>query len=218
MPNAEFDRLGRGAASGPRQLARRALIRCLPPSRFVTARGAQWLHRWTFDDGPHPEHTPRILDVLGQYGLSAAFFMIGEAAERQPDLVRRIVAEGHLLGSHSYAHPAAGTLHGGAWLDEMRRGRTVIEQIIGRSVPAFRPPHGHLELGTLGRLLVGDWQIVLWSVDPKDYAAVTAEAVIDHLHQARITERDIVLLHDTAAPTAQALESYLATVPEGTAR
>ncbi len=147
--------------------------------------------------------------MLGQHGLSAAFFLIGQAAERHADLVRRIVAEGHLLGSHSYGHPAAGTLHGGAWLDEMRRGRSVIEQIVGKPVPAFRPPHGHLELGTLGRLLAGDWQIVLWSVDPKDYADVTVEELIDRLEQSQIGDRDIVLLHDTMPSTSSGLDAFL---------
>jgi len=180
----------------------------------VTRRGTHWLHRWTFDDGPDPEHTPRLLDVLRQHDQRAAFFMIGEAAERYPELVRRIDRDGHLLGSHSHSHPAARTMHGRAWLEEMRRGRTVIEQLVGRSVPAFRPPHGHLEFGTLSRLLLGDWQVVLWSVDPKDYALDSAQEIFARLEQSQLTDHDIVLLHDTAAATVTALASFLATRPD----
>ncbi len=204
-----FDRLGRQQASSLRQLARRILLGAVPAARLAAHTGRQWSVQWTFDDGPDPEHTPPLLDLLARYRIRAAFFMIGSQAERHPALVRRIAADGHLVGSHSWSHPAAGSLRGTAYLADVRRGRAAIEQVVGQPVTAFRPPHGYLDAGIACRMIPGDWQIVLWSVDPKDYLLNQADVLSDRLSHAAITARDIVLLHDTGAVTAQGLELYL---------
>jgi peptidoglycan/xylan/chitin deacetylase (PgdA/CDA1 family) len=205
-----FDRLGRDGGSTLRQAARRLLIALLPERRLTTHTGPHWQPQWTFDDGPDPAHTPPVLDVLAEYGIRAAFFLIGEAASRHPALVRRIVAEGHLVGSHSHSHPARGTLGTAAYMADVDRGRATIEAITGTALPAFRPPHGYLSAGILRHLMRRDWQVVLWSVDPKDYAAAEPAAIVAHLDAARLTPRDIVLLHDTGVSTAAALARHLA--------
>ena len=88
-----------------RQIARKALVAVLPRRRFLasgpTSDGAVCL---TFDDGPHPEHTPRLLDVLAAQGIHATFFVVGARAAAHPEIVRRVVAEGHAIGHHSYHH------------------------------------------------------------------------------------------------------------------
>lgn len=211
MTSTGFDRMGRPRASRSRQLARRLLLGCLPRSRFCSTGGAHFPVRWTFDDGPDPEHTPRILEVLRKHDQRAAFFMIGSKAAAFPELVRRVVAEGHLVGSHSYNHPAAGALGTDDYLADIGRARTELEAITGQSVPLFRPPHGHLSVGVLARMMVKDWKIVLWSVDPKDYAIDCPSELTDRLFASKIAHPDIVLLHDTSSATAVGLEHYLAT-------
>ena len=96
-----------------RQIARRILAatvsRRLLVARGPTQQGLVWL---TFDDGPDPEHTPPLLDTLKACNVQATFFMIGMKAERHPDLVRRIAAEGHCIGNHSYHHERIDRLSG----------------------------------------------------------------------------------------------------------
>src|SRR5262245_55440479 len=91
--------------SALRQLAREALGLLLPKHRFaLRGRRCDGAIHWTFDDGPHPEHTPRVLDVLAESGASATFFVVGQQAEKYPELVRRIVHEGHAIGNHTWSH------------------------------------------------------------------------------------------------------------------
>lgn len=161
----------------------------------------------TFDDGPSPEVTPRILDLLSQAEVRATFFVLGERAERSPGLIRRIVAEGHTLALHSWDHaelvlPAARTIR-----RSLRRSLAVLPS--GR-VHHFRPPYGFKSLilpflvSRLGLDLVG------WSLDSRDYAACTSEAISRRV-LSRVRPRDIVLLHDGPANalTADALPAIL---------
>ncbi|KAF0243653.1 MAG: hypothetical protein FD180_3173 [Planctomycetota bacterium] len=97
----------------------------------------------TFDDGPHPEATPRTLDLLAKYGVRATFFVIGAQAGKWPELVRRIVSEGHLLGNHSFSHTRWGGFGFTAyWSREIERTSRVIDEIAGVRPAWFRPPFG----------------------------------------------------------------------------
>src|SRR5438874_7006796 len=87
-----------------RQLGKVVLAACLPSSRLlVHGPGVSGL-ALTFDDGPHPEHTPRLLDVLAEHGLKATFFVVGQQAERYPHVIRRMAREGHDVGNHTFHH------------------------------------------------------------------------------------------------------------------
>jgi peptidoglycan/xylan/chitin deacetylase (PgdA/CDA1 family) len=96
----------------------------------------------TFDDGPNPMWTPRLLDLLGRNGVKATFFMVGSYAQNEHGLVRRIADEGHLLGNHSWGHP--NLAHAGSLRihEELRRTSDMLEQITGQPVRFFRPPFG----------------------------------------------------------------------------
>ena len=96
----------------------------------------------TFDDGPNPVWTPRLLDTLGQHGVKATFFLVGSYAQREPVLVRRIVDEGHLVGNHSWSHPNLAITGGKRVREELFRTSEALEQITGRPVRYFRPPFG----------------------------------------------------------------------------
>src|SRR5262245_55083639 len=92
-------------ANPVRQLVKRALERALPPALFRVRESPRTRSVFlTFDDGPDPDHTPRLLDVLRHHDARATFFVVGERAERHPDLVRRAVREGHAIGHHSFTH------------------------------------------------------------------------------------------------------------------
>lgn len=150
----------------------------------------------TFDDGPHPVHTPQVLDVLRELGVHATFFMVGQRAADHPDLVRRIVAEGHSIGSHSATHPEPWTVGVRSLSADYRRGRSLVEEAAGTEVTLFRPPKGHWDLrGAIAarRSNLRPWR---WTVDPEDWRPDTSSTeIIDRL--AELTDGDVVLLHDS---------------------
>src|SRR3954451_6188313 len=145
----EMHRRSRGGAGRelPRKVARRArrirsaaLDRMAPVGRVC----GDDVVALTFDDGPHPGFTDRILDVLAELDVRATFFCVGKNAERHPGLLRRLRAEGHAIGSHSYSHPHPQQTAPATLARDYRRGRQVIEDVLSEGVTLFRPPHGHL--------------------------------------------------------------------------
>lgn len=194
-----------------RQLVRSALLRATPRSRLIaTLPSGSNAIALTFDDGPHPEWTPRILDALAAAGAKATFFVIGERADRYPDIVRRLAAEGHAVGHHSWTHSEPGSTSARVLLQEIRRTRALLEQLTGRPAPLFRPPHGKL---TALKLLAVWWErnaVVLWNKDPKDFGLPDAAALLAWAERQPLVAGDIVLLHDVHEQTALALPGILA--------
>jgi peptidoglycan/xylan/chitin deacetylase (PgdA/CDA1 family) len=151
----------------------------------------------TFDDGPHPEHTPRLLDALREHRAVATFFVVGREARRYPDLVRRIAAEGHELGGHTFSHAAAESVSVRRLLGEVRRTGKLLAAILGRETRLFRPPYGRLSPAKLGRLWLEGQSVVLWNADPKDLATASPEALRAWFRARPLRSGDLVLLHDT---------------------
>lgn len=130
----------RRVARGTRRRAGEALVnRVHAREALDPADGAVAL---TFDDGPHPEHTPAVLDELARLGVVATFFLVGQRAAERPDLVRKIVDAGHAVGSHSSSHIEPWTVPLVDLAREYRRGRSEVEAAVGRPVALFRPPKG----------------------------------------------------------------------------
>lgn len=149
----------------------------------------------TFDDGPHPSSTPRILDVLGELEVRATFFCVGRNAEAYPELVRRAVAEGHEVGSHSFTHPQPLTTPRRVLLDEYGRGRRAVEAAAGRGAGLVRPPHGELGLRTGAIMRLQGLTPWLWTVDPEDWIpGASAERVA--VVAGGAGSGDVVVLHD----------------------
>ena len=96
----------------------------------------------TFDDGPHPRLTPRLLDMLKARSIRATFFLIGENAAEYPDIVRRIAAEGHEIGNHTWDHPQLTKLNPAALREEIDRTSSTIAEITGKLPTVMRPPYG----------------------------------------------------------------------------
>jgi peptidoglycan/xylan/chitin deacetylase (PgdA/CDA1 family) len=193
-----------------RQLVRGGLAAVLP-RRWFLVRGSPRSRSvcLTFDDGPHPEHTPRVLDVLKAERLRATFFVVGREAERHPEVVRRIVAEGHELGHHSYFHGAPSRTSPGQLMDEVRRTRDVLARVAGRSPTLFRPPHGKLTSGKLLRLWQGGLTVVLWNVDPKDCYCQGPEELRDWFQARPLRGGDVVLMHDNKPHGAAVLSELI---------
>lgn len=189
---------------------KRHLLRFLPNSLVLTdgpdRDGALYL---TFDDGPDPEHTPRLLDLLRAHGARASFFLIGSRAERYPWLVERIVAEGHLIGNHSYSHPLFGALPLSEQLIEIDRTDRALAAFDGRERHRFRPPRGALSVALLLHFARHQRNVAYWSYDSRDYLGKPAEELIELLRSQPPRPGDIMLLHDDSDCSARILETLL---------
>ncbi|MDA8336418.1 MAG: polysaccharide deacetylase family protein [Peptococcaceae bacterium] len=156
----------------------------------------------TFDDGPDPVYTPQVLDVLQTYGARACFFVLGEKASRYPDLVDRLLAEGHEVANHGYTHRPYWFLGPGGTLREVEQGSRVIEQVTGRRPRLFRPPWGIFNACTLWpRYLLGQ-RVVLWSFMSQDWWQKQSPEDIARLVLRRIRDGSILIFHDSAGPLA----------------
>jgi cellulose synthase/poly-beta-1,6-N-acetylglucosamine synthase-like glycosyltransferase/spore germination protein YaaH/peptidoglycan/xylan/chitin deacetylase (PgdA/CDA1 family) len=165
----------------------------------------------TFDDGPDPRYTPVILDELKKAGVKATFFVIGSQAEKYPDLLRRIYAEGHDIGNHTYTHPNIAEISLTQLRLEVAATERLLETLIDRQSHLFRSPYGEdsepetqdqvrpiEELAKLGYITVG------MGIDPSDWTRPGTQAIIDStLEQAKAGQGNVVLLHDSGGDRSQ---------------
>ncbi len=176
----------------------------------------------TFDDGPHPQGTPAVLEILARERVSATFFLVGEQVRRDPGLAREIIDAGHGIGLHCDRHRNLLRLAPRQVRADIARAQEAIEQATGRSVRLYRPPYGVLNASALRIARAHGWRTLLWSHFGKDWQAqATPESIA-----ARVTlgagEGSVLLLHDAddySAPgswerTVAALPKVLATLTE----
>jgi peptidoglycan/xylan/chitin deacetylase (PgdA/CDA1 family) len=169
----------------------------------------------TFDDGPSPEVTPRVLDILREKGARATFFLVGRQVDLHPDLARRVRSEGHAVGNHTYSHPPLFCFLSPRRLrEEIARAQDAIAGATGTRPRHFRSPvglrHPFLERA-LGREAL---ELVLWQLRTYDTRALTPETL-----RRRILDRarpgSIVLMHDRSGPGASAMLAALPAVIDG---
>ncbi len=151
----------------------------------------------TFDDGPHPEHTPRVLDRLAAAGATGTFFVVGEKVMRHPQLLKRLVSEGHEVGNHTFSHGDPDQTTADEFLNEARETRELVGCLTGYDVRLVRPPKGALTLAKLLGLWREGQTVVLWNVDPKDFRMRTVLQMDHWLEHYEPADGDIVLLHDS---------------------
>jgi peptidoglycan-N-acetylglucosamine deacetylase len=150
----------------------------------------------TFDDGPHPQGTPAVLEVLRERGATATFFLAGEQVARRAALVGEIVAAGHGVELHCHRHRNLLRLSPRVFLEDAERARAVIEDASGLAISDYRPPYGIFSAPTLRAVQRRGWRPVLWSRWGRDWdRSATAESIARR-SSAGITAGDIVLLHD----------------------
>lgn len=167
----------------------------------------------TFDDGPDPHWTPRILDILKQRNVKATFFVLGKHAEEHPELITRILREGHEIGSHTYTHPNLSEAGDEKTTLELNATQRLLEWISGRSTILFRPPYNadampaSLEdvqpialASDLGYLTVGE------SVDTQDWQRPGADEIVRRVRDQR-ANGNVILLHDAGGDRSQTVEA-----------
>ncbi len=150
----------------------------------------------TFDDGPHPQGTPLVLEILREAGASATFFLAGEQVVRRPSLAAEIVAAGHRVELHCHRHRNLLRLTDRQFLDDAERGRAAIEEACGQAISDYRPPYGIFSGATLCAVRRQGWRPVLWSRWGRDWSRRATAESIERRVSAGIRAGDIVLLHD----------------------
>ncbi len=149
----------------------------------------------TFDDGPNPAFTPRVLDILAAVGARATFFVIGEQAGRAPGLLRRILAEGHEVGNHTWSHRSAALISAEDTRGEIRRATEALTAATGTPPRFYRPPRGMLTGSALEHAHLLGQQVVLWSVDRGPAVDTDGDGVRRHLIE-HLAPGAIIDLHD----------------------
>ncbi|MCQ2203372.1 MAG: polysaccharide deacetylase family protein [Bacteroidales bacterium] len=149
----------------------------------------------TFDDGPHPVNTPKVLDVLKKHNIKATFFCIASEAEKYPDIVKRIVDEGHTIGQHTYYHnPMHSFYTGKKYLAELKKAHETFEKL-GIKIELFRPPLGITNAMIRWATEQMGYKVIGWSVRSFDTRNESREKVLERVVR-QLKKGDIVLLHD----------------------
>lgn len=165
----------------------------------------------TFDDGPHPYLTERILKTLDEYGVKATFFMVGVNVVNYPDAARSVIAAGHEVGNHTFSHTHVARLNEAQVQSELGLCEDALEELCEYRPHLFRPPEGAVNTYIEHCTERNDYTMILWSLDTRDWENKNTEQIVERV-LSRIRAGDIILMHDyigRGSKTPEALEILL---------
>jgi peptidoglycan/xylan/chitin deacetylase (PgdA/CDA1 family) len=170
----------------------------------------------TFDDGPDAQYTPVVLDILSAYAVKATFFCIGEQAQWHPAVLRRIDAEGHLVGNHTWNHPYLTRLSRAEVQQQVTAAGAEIERLIGKRPLLFRPPYGDRNQAVSDEIAALGYQMVMWDVDSQDFLGRTGPQIASRI-LSQVSPGAIILQHcagigDRCKASAEALPYVIETL------
>jgi len=191
--------LAQDAAEQKQKIALRKLIRGNPDRKWIAL---------TFDDGPHPMYTPKLVAILNKYRVKATFFVVGKMAEQYPDLVHLLQQNGHAIGNHTYHHVNLTRLTPEQIAVEIKACGKVIQSITGQAPHLFRPPGGDYNQTVAQTAQSLGYWLILWTDDPGDYARPPKEVLKQRL-LSNLSNGGIILLHDGVPQTIELLPQLL---------
>jgi peptidoglycan/xylan/chitin deacetylase (PgdA/CDA1 family) len=148
----------------------------------------------TFDDGPDPVTTPKILQLLRQKKAKATFFVTGHQVAKYPHLAKQIVNEGHLIGNHTWSHRRFGQLNALQIRHELKQTNRLIESVTGTSTGWFRPPYGEINSAQKRWLKRSGYHTVMWNVDTRDWSGISADRICNIVRR-QAKPGGIILMH-----------------------
>ena len=163
----------------------------------------------SFDDGPHPEFTPAVLDILKDNDIKAGFFLVGEMIEKEPGLAERIHSEGHIIGNHSYSHAKKNTIRKTkAVIEDLKKNEDLIYKITGNRLAFFRPPFGvtNPNIAAAARFL--EYKVIGWSIRSLDTMRKPDEKIIKRV-VSQFKPGGMILFHDTHKGIANILKEVI---------
>jgi peptidoglycan/xylan/chitin deacetylase (PgdA/CDA1 family) len=171
------------------------LAGCLYPEAFFRIKTTDKVLYLTFDDGPDTVSTPQLLDILARHNIRVLFFCNGNAAEKNPDLMKLIISRGHLIGNHGYSHLDGWRTDSKKYIEDVRKASVFTSDKI------FRPPYGRLSIKQK-RKLSGSYKIIFWDIMAYDFdTAFGAERCLNLLKR-KIRPGSIIVLHDKVSSCA----------------
>jgi len=170
------------------------------PTRLAAPRGIAL----TFDDGPHPQGTPAVLEILERAGARATFFLVTEQVERWPDVAAEIAAAGHEIGCHGHRHLSQLRRTPASLADDLRYSTDVLADVTGRTPRLYRPPYGIFSAGGLAIVRRRGFLPMLWSRWGRDWSARATSTSIIRAAGTSLRPSDVVLLHDSDAYSSPA--------------
>lgn len=163
----------------------------------------------TFDDGPHPDFTPKLLELLKREKIPATFFVIGKMAEKSPELIKQMLAEGHTVGNHTFSHVTLTKIPEELVEVEYKANNDLIKQITGQQMAFCRPPGGDYDADVVKAAERQGLTTVLWSDDPGDYASPGGDVIKERTLQ-HLSNGAVLLLHDGIEQTYEVLPQIIA--------
>lgn len=169
----------------------------------------------TFDDGPNPNYTPQILDVLKQFHAKATFFVLGARVEKYPELARREAMEGHELANHSFSHVKLSRLTAEKLQQEIEKAQQIIFDTTGQTPHLFRPPRGYYNEMIVNTAKQSGYTVIMWSwhQDTRDWSRPGVEKIVSRV-VTNARNGDIVLFHDHGGDRRQTIEALKIILPE----
>lgn len=204
--------LAGGLERDNRMLGEADLERLFPEVVLRQRKGNEKLVALTFDDGPDDVYTPAILDILKQKQVRATFFTIGNRMEQYPEVTRRIIEEGHLIGNHTYTHPNTGKPMGEQLRIELERTEAVLAKFNVSPSYLFRPPYGALTVPAALEVANMGYRLALWSIDSLDWRGLSKEEVLNNV-LPQVTPGCVVLMHSAGGP-GEDLSGTVLALPE----
>lgn len=193
----------------------------IPFGTIVGVQTTQHVAALTFDDGPDPNHTPRLLNILAHHGAKATFFMLGARAAQHPNLVARVAREGHEIGNHSWDHPSLPNLTGQEFDRQIELARVALRPHGAR---LMRPPHGYQTAKSFLSARRLGYEVICWNIDCTDWQIDDGPALARYIDE-KLENGSIILLHDSLAvasdekyidrrPTLEAVDRLLGARPD----
>lgn len=187
------------------------LLQKLFPGKFILERvaGVPGIVL-SFDDGPHPLHTPIILDELSRRNIKAVFFVTGSELEKYPELGRRIIAEGHFLGNHTFEHLNVKDVNFSDYKKSIDKTEEIISRINDKDYKKlFRPPYSAFSLKLIWYVLTSNYLLFNWNIDSRDSFISDAQELLDYVVSLDFKEGDVLLFHEDYKHTVTALPEIL---------
>jgi peptidoglycan/xylan/chitin deacetylase (PgdA/CDA1 family) len=181
----------------------------IPPAgarlSYSSIQTTQKVVAMTFDDGPHPSNTPRLLKILRDRNIKATFYLVGKNAKAYPAIVRQIISEGHEIGNHTWTHGSLTSMSDDQIRSELKMSADAVFAAAGYRPQTIRPPYGAVN-ARVKQLIFSEfgYPTIMWSVDPQDWrrpgVSVVTSRIVNAAHPGAI-----LLAHDIHAPTIEAM-------------
>lgn len=167
----------------------------------------------TFDDGPHPKQTDKILDLLEEYHIHATFFVIGQNALYYPEPLKRAVSLGHEIGNHTFRHEGVSKMTEPMLEKELYDTEKIIFDLTGTKVSLFRPPEGACSEAVLAAAKKAEYPVILWTVDTRDWDLASTDTIVNTVTE-KVRAGSILLFHDYTLRTAHTLDALKILIPQ----